>query len=327
MAKDITERTDSFTTRVKTELSGLKIKRFEDARALLCAFTLGIGALKFVPQKRSWGVRYSLKSRESMELCAKLCAQYYSLEYSISEVKHERLNANNIELIVYGEGMERFMQSVGMMSVNESGEREFTPAMPEDIASSDSQMRSFVRGLFLSCGMMSDPAKNYHIEFVVNRVFLADKAAEILAGCGIAPNRSKRKNNEVLYVKEGEKLEDLLAFIGASEAMMLVSNERIIKQANNTANRYVNCTTANVNKSYAAAHKQAEDIELVLKTLGAEALGEELMALAKARCENLYLSLADLADELGMGRSAVNYRLKKLEKMAADIKGKRTDTD
>lgn len=322
MAKTVSEKTDSFTTKVKAELSTLKIRRFEDARALLCAFTLCIGSLKFVPQKRSWGVHFSLKSREAIELCAKLCAQYYGLECSISEVRHERLSANNIELIVFGSGIEDFMKSVGMMSVDESGERDFTPSVPNDAAATETGMRAFVRGLFLACGMISDPAKAYHIEFVVNRAFLAQKADEILARCGIIPNRSKRKNSIVLYVKEGEKLEDMLAFIGASEAMMLVSNERIIKQANNTANRYVNCTTANMNRSYATARKQAEDIELVLKTLGAQALGEDLTVVAKARLENPDLSLTDLADELNMGRSAVNYRLKKLEKTAAEIRGR-----
>lgn len=322
MAKKVSEKTDSFTTKVKAELSTLKIRRFEDARALLCAFTLCIGSLKFVPQKRSWGVHFSLKSREAIELCAKLCAQYFSLECSISEVQHERLNANNIELIVFGEGIENFMQSVGMMSVDEHGERAFAPSVPKDAASTDTGRRAFIRGLFLACGMMSDPEKAYHIEFVINSGFLADEAAEILAQCGIAPNRSKRKNSIVLYVKEGEKLEDLLAFIGASEAMMLVSNERIIKQANNTANRYVNCANANMNRVCATAQKQAEDIELVLKTLGAEALGDELMLVAEARLENPELSLTDLADELNMGRSAVNYRLKKLQKTAEEIRGR-----
>lgn len=322
MLKNERERVDSFSSKIKTELSGLKIRRFEDVRSLLCAFTLCIGSLKFVPEKRSWGVHYSLKSRDAIELCAKLLTQHYGLECSISEVIHERLNANNCELIAYGSGTEDFMLSVGMMKLDENGEREFTPSMPDDAAVSDTQKRCFIRGLFLAGGMASNPAKAFHIEFVTSSAELAEYACGILASNGIAPNRSKRKNSTVLYIKEGEKLEDLLAYIGASEAMMLVSNERIIRQANNAANRYVNCATANANRIYATAHKQTEDIDLVLKTLGAEALDDELMTVAKARMENLELSLTELADELGMGRSAVNYRLKKLSKIAEEIRGR-----
>ncbi len=316
-----TEQKESFSTQVKTELSLLRIKRFEDARSLLCAFTLCIGTLRFVPQGRSWGVHYSLKSRQAIDLCAKLCRQYYELDCTLSEVKHERLNANNCELLVFGEKIDEFMRSVGLITVSEEGEKSFSPCVPCDVAVTDTQMRMFVRGLFLSCGMISDPEKAFHLEFVISKPELAQAAFDILSLHGIEPRESKRKNNTVLYVKEGEKLEDLLAFIGASEAMMRVSNERIIKQASNTANRYVNCMNANTNRATAAAQKQAEDIELVLKTCGAEALGDELLIVAKARMDNFELSLSELADELDMGRSAVNYRLKRLSKMADDIRG------
>lgn len=312
---------DSFSTRIKTELSALKIRRFDDARSLLCAFTLCIGSLKYVSEKKCWGVHYSLKSRAAIELCARLISQHYNLQCSISEVLHERLNANNCELIAFGNGTEEFMLSVGMMQLNENGEREFAPRVPADAALTDTQKRCFIRGLFLSCGMASAPEKAFHLEFVTANAELAEYAFGILASNGIAPNRSKRKNNVVLYVKEGEKLEDLLAYMGASDAMMLLSNERIIKQANNTANRYVNCMSANANRVTGTAKKQVNDIELVLRTLGAQALSDELMAVAKARCDNLELSLSELADELGVGRSAVNYRLKKLSALADDIRG------
>lgn len=322
MRKNVSEQADSFSSKVKTELSGLKIKRFEDARALLCAFTLGIGTLKFVPGKKSWGVHYSIKSRDAIELCAKLCAQYYALEFAVSEVKHERLNANNCELIVYGGGIDEFMCSVGMMSLDENGEKLFSPSVPLDAVRTDTQKRAFIRGLFLACGTVSDPEKAYHLEFVINNEALAEKAFEILYSYDIPPNRSKRRSSAVMYVKEGEKLEDLLAFIGASEGMMRVSQERIIKQAKNRANRYVNCTEANANRSADAARKQLENIELLLKTLGAEALGEELKVVALSRMNNPELSLSELADELEMGRSAVNYRLKKLERIAEEIRGR-----
>lgn len=316
----------SFSSRVKSELAGLKIRRREDARALLCAFTLCIGSLKYVPQKRCWGVHYSLKSRDAIELCAKLCAQYYALECSISEVVHERLNANNCELIVYGSGADDFLRSVGLLKVDADGEREYGTFLPEDAVLTDTQHRSFIRGMFLACGMAADPEKNYHIEFVTNNEALAGKTADILALYGIPINRSSRKNSIVLYVKEGEKLEDLLAFMGASEAMMHVSNERIIKQAKNRANRYVNCISANTNRATQSAQKQIADIEFVLKTLGVEALSEELRTVAEARLENVELTLSELADELNMGRSAVNYRLKKLQKLASDLRGKAQDT-
>lgn len=311
---------ESFSSSVKKELAELRIKRASDARALLSAFTLGIGSLKLVPEKRSWGVHYVIKSKEAVELAAKLASQYYGLECRLSEVRHERLNASYCELMVFGENTDRFMLETGIVSLDPDGERQFSPVIPEAAIKTETQQRMFLRGLFLACGMVSQPEKSYHAEFVVGSRALAEKAAQILASHGIEPKLTKRKQNTVVYIKDGEKLEDLLAYIGASGAMMEVSNERIVKQANNEANRSVNCITANIEKVTKTAQRQAEDIRLVLDTLGVDALPDSLRVVAEERMNNFELSLAELADELSLGKSAVNYRLKKLSELADEIR-------
>ena len=311
---------ESFSSSVKKELAELRIKRASDARALLSAFTLGIGSLKLVPEKRSWGVHYVIKSKEAVELAAKLASQYYGLECRLSEVRHERLNASYCELMVFGENTDRFMLETGIVSLDPDGERQFSPVIPEAAIKTETQQRMFLRGLFLACGMVSQPEKSYHAEFVVGSRALAEKAAQILASHGIEPKLTKRKQNTVVYIKDGEKLEDLLAYIGASGAMMEVSNERIVKQANNEANRSVNCITANIEKVTKTAQRQAEDIRLVLDTLGVDALPDSLRVVAEERMNNFELSLAELADELSIGKSAVNYRLKKLSELADEIR-------
>lgn len=311
---------ESFSSSVKKELAELRIKRATDARALLSAFTLGIGSLKLVPEKRSWGVHYVIKSKEAVELAAKLASQYYGLECRLSEVRHERLNASYCELMVFGENTDRFMLETGIVSLDPDGERQFSPVIPEAAIKTETQQRMFLRGLFLACGMVSQPEKSYHAEFVVGSRALAEKAAQILASHGIEPKLTKRKQNTVVYIKDGEKLEDLLAYIGASGAMMEVSNERIVKQANNEANRSVNCITANIEKVTKTAQRQAEDIRLVLDTLGVDALPDSLRVVAEERMNNFELSLAELADELSLGKSAVNYRLKKLSELADEIR-------
>ena len=315
------ELAGSFSSSVKTELAMQKIRRREDALALVSAFTLSIGSLTFVSDRRSWGIHYALTNRSAIELVSKLISRHYSLECRLSEVEHERLRAHCYELLAFGEGLDEFLMETGFMSVDEAGEKSFLPAVPETAIRTETQKRLFVRGLFLACGTVTQPEKGYHAELVLRHAALADRASELLSRQGIEPKRTQRRGSTVLYIKEGERLEDLLAYIGASEAMMVVSNERIVKQAKNKANRDVNCITANLTRSADTARKQAEDIELVLKTLGAEALGGELVAVASARLNGQELSLSELADELGFGRSAVNYRLKKLEKLAKEIRG------
>lgn len=311
---------ESFSSSIKKEISDLRIKRGSDARALLSAFTLGIGSLKLVPEKRCWGVHYVIKSRDAVELAAKLASQHYGLESRLTEVRHDRLNANYHELMLFGDNIDRFMLDTGLMSLDENGEKQFAAEVPVGALKTETQQRMFIRGLFLACGMVSKPVKSYHAEFVIGNEALASAAAKLLSNHGIEPKLTKRKQNFVVYIKEGEKLEDLLAYIGASAAMMEVSNERIFKQANNEANRGVNCIMANAEKVAKTSRRQAEDIALVLETLGYDALPESLRVVAEARMNNYELSLTELADELSLGKSAVNYRLKKLQSLADDIR-------
>ncbi len=311
---------ESFSSQIKSELAGLRIKRASDARALLSAFTLGIGSLKYVPEARSWGVHYVLKSKEAVELAAKLVTQHWDLTAKLSEVMHERLHARCCELMVYGEDTEKYMLDTGIMSLDAEGEPQFVPTVPVGAVKTETQMKLFMRGLFLACGMVSRPQKSYHAEFVTANEAVIPAAVKILSEHGIEPKLTKRKNNTVIYIKEGDKLEDLLAYIGASSAMMEVSNERILKQAKNEANRSVNCISANLERVAQTARHQAEDIRLVLDTIGIESLPDGLRDVAVERLNNYELSLAELADELGIGKSAVNYRLKKLSQMADDIR-------
>ena len=144
------EKKGSFSTEVKKELAELRIKRASDARALLSAFTLGIGSLKLVPERRSWGVHYVIKSKEAVELAAKLASQYYGLECRLTEVQHERLNASYCELMIFGEDIDRFLLETGIMSLDEDGEKHGTRTRV-DIQSYDmhDQSSSFFQ-LFLS---------------------------------------------------------------------------------------------------------------------------------------------------------------------------------
>lgn len=310
----------SFSSDVKQEIIGQRIKRESDARALLSAFTLSIGSLKLVPSMRCWGIYFVSESEASILYVAKLATQYYNLEFNISKVKHERLNAEYNELLLYGNEIEDFMLQMGFMTENSDGDRNYNPMVPKEEIITDIQKRSFVRGLFLACGTVSEPNKAYHAEFVLKNEGIVLYAIELLSKFGIAAKHTKRKTSEIVYIKDGEQLEDLLALLGASTAMMEVANTRIRKQASNEANRSVNCINANLDRVSRASIKQTEDIRLVINTLGYDGISNQLKLVAEARLNNYELSLSELAEEMGLGKSAVNYRLKKLSDMAENIR-------
>ena len=66
----------------------------------------------------------------------------------------------------------------------------------------------------------------------------------------------QRKKAYVIYLKEGSQIVDILNVMEAHVALMELENVRILKEMRNTVNRKVNCETANINKTVAAAVKQ-----------------------------------------------------------------------
>ena len=298
----------SFSAGVKKEISEQKIKRKADAHALLSAFTLSIGALKLMPAMRRWGVHYVLESEAALSLVSNLAAQYFGLESQLNRVKHERLNAEYCELLLYGNGIGDFLTATGLVSYNAEGEKSYEPHVPRKAIETEMQRRAFIRGLFLACGSVSEPKKAYHCELVFKNAELAMFSKRMISDFGICTKYTERKGSIVLYIKESETLSDFLALAGASDAVMVLNEQRIVRQLNNTVNRGVNCINANIEKATRTAMKQAEDIRLVLSVVN-----------------NFEMSLSELAEEIGIGRSAANYRLRKLCEMAEDIRTKMPD--
>ena len=69
---------------------------------------------------------------------------------------------------------------------------------------------------------MTDPSKEYNLEFLCARHNLAKDLEAILAEHEFRPHRTLRKGLNVVYVKASEQLEDLLTFMGAGNAACLL---------------------------------------------------------------------------------------------------------
>lgn len=312
----------SFSSNIKQEITENRIRRQGDAAAMLSAFTLSIGSLSYAAKLRRWGIHFVSECEQAVLFIAKLAYRYFGVEFAITRVEHERLNAVYHELLLYGSELQGFLLATGFMSLDEKGEAQYEMRIPAERIVTDTQKKAFLRGLFLACGTASEPAKAYHAEFVLKSRELCDYASELLLGFGIACKTARRKSSEILYIKAGESVEDLLALLGASSAMMEVADTRILKQANNEANRGVNCINANLDRAARTALRQAEDIRLVISVMGFNNLPESLRAVAEVRLNNYEMTLSEIAEELGIGKSAVNYRFQKLSRIADEIRQK-----
>lgn len=184
---------------------------------------------------------------------------------------------------------------------------------------------AFLRGVFISCGSVTDPNKEYHLEIVLPE---SERSAALLEfiiehGMAMKETRRGRAKRSVIYAKESELIEDFLTYIGAANHSMEIMQVKIVKDFRNRVNRSVNCESANLDKTVAASNRSADDIRLIFDTLGEGSLSPELLQTARLRLENPELSLSELCEMFPapITRSGLNHRLKKLSKMADEIRG------
>ena len=193
-------------------------------------------------------------------------------------------------------------------------------------------MRSFVKGVFLGCASanivikdMNDLKKHtggYHLEFVFSSMTLAGDFAHILSEYQIHAKVMQRKKVFVTYIKEAELVSDVLALVGANNAVLTLQNEFAVREVRNNLNRQLNCMNSNIEKMVEASLKQIEAIEYIRDTVGLETLPAtlyELCLLRLANPEENYENLSKLMTE-PLTKSGVNHRLRKILKIADKLK-------
>jgi len=192
----------------------------------------------------------------------------------------------------------------------------------DEFINNDCCRKSYLRGLFLAAGSISDPESDYHLEIVVDYEEYAERLIELFAAFDIVINSRVRGEKHSLYLKNIEDILKVLSIIGAHSALLEVENLRVYKEIRNEVNRRVNCETANLNKTVEAAQEQLEAIELIDRFKGLEKLTPGLEEIAKLRRENPYSSMRELGDMLSptLSKSGVNHRLRRIKKEAEQIK-------
>lgn len=184
--------------------------------------------------------------------------------------------------------------------------------------------RAYIRGSFLCVGYVCAPEKNYHLEFICSTYNQAESLKNIINFFNIDAKAIEKKEHFIVYIKEAEQIVELLNIIEAHKALLELENIRIFKDVRNNVNRIVNCETANLNKIVSTGIKQKENIEFIKETVGLDSLPKPLQEIAILRLENPDMSLQELSQMTDpiISKSGVNHRLKKINIIAENLRGK-----
>ena len=183
-------------------------------------------------------------------------------------------------------------------------------------------LRAIVRGAFLGSGSINNPERKYHMEIVLLNNENMNLLKEILYKLDINVKILDSQGRYSLYLKDGEEISNILALIGASNAVLKFEDIRVQREMRGKVNRIVNCETANLNKTINASIEQISAIEIIKKSGNFNKLDEGLKEIAILRLENPNMSLVELGKKMKnpIGKSGVNYRLKKIMEIAENYK-------
>lgn len=190
--------------------------------------------------------------------------------------------------------------------------------------SDESLFVPFLRGVFLSCGSVTDPQKGYHLELSVRHKTLADNLILLINEIdvfSVSPKLISRKGGYVVYLKGNDSICDFLGYIGAGNSVMKMIEASAYKEVINRINRQHNSELANIRKISDASARQIRAIKKIINKSGVKSLPPELKELALLRLENPEMSLKELGDSLSnpISRSGVNHRIERLLKIADSI--------
>ncbi len=236
-------------------------------------------------------------------------------EYNINRFS-KLLNNLNINFKIEIEG-KSFIILIKVKDIDIVNIKEDNIYIIEDDIKED-ELKAVIRGCFLGAGSINNPENKYHLEIAFSNKENMQYICNICKKFNVNFKILDTNNKFSLYLKEGEEISKLLALIGANSAILKFEDIRITREMRGKVNRLVNCKTANLNKTLNASVEQIDAIKKLQQNKKFNKLDNNLKEIAIVRLENPDMPLSELGKllKVPVGKSGVNYRLKKLIEIA-----------
>ncbi|MBR2931008.1 MAG: DNA-binding protein WhiA [Clostridia bacterium] len=178
---------------------------------------------------------------------------------------------------------------------------------------------AFFRGVFLASGRMTDPSKQYRLEFHV-KCDIA-RFTEMLEENGLSPLVSEKPKETLVYFRNSGYIEDFFALAGMNSTIFALMNSKIQGEIRNNVNRVANCETSNINKAVSASAQQISLIQELIDRDLISQLPDELKKTALLRLEHSDLSLSQLAAMItpSITKPGLSHRLRRITELAKEL--------
>lgn len=307
----------SFASDVKKELTMLEITKATNAKAELSALIRMNGALGL--SNMQWTLSVQTENAATARRILSLLQKFYDVVAEISVRRQMKLKKNNLYVVHINQDVNALLND---LHIFENGE--ITTTVDVSWLADEGMIRSYLRGAFLAAGSVNNPeTSRYHLEIYSLYEEQAQQIAELIDVFKLRPKIVERRSGYIVYLKEADKIVDLLNLMGATMAMLKFEDIRVMRDMRNSVNRLVNAENANIDKTVSASQKQVQDIEFLDEELGLDRLPPKLREIAEIRLDHRDDPLSELGQYVQSGtitKSGVNHRLRKLSVLAETLR-------
>lgn len=310
----------SFASEVRKELARSATENENYIRSEIAAALLSLNAVSFRGKNR-FSVSFTVDSASIVRYFFSQIKKQYGIICSIHTTRSTQLNHRlRYRLIVPDDDCYSLLYRLDMLDKNSLFG--FRTEPNRAVLAGEGCCEAFLRGAFMVCGSITNPEKSYHMEFAPVSEAVAANIMKILRNFEFDVKMTCRKSQYVVYLKESERIVDLLTRIGAHKATLEMENVRVQKQVLNLVNRQMNCDANNIKRTMDTSEAQIRDIEYIEDQIGLDKLPKSLRDMAIVRKNNPATSLAGLGDMLEppIGKSGVNNRLRRLTAIAEQLR-------
>ncbi len=314
----------SFTEKVKKEI----VKKGVKSKCCKLAFLAGVirGSGSLYLQDGKYGIEFKVDSEEVLQVVSEYLITLF--DYEVREVsfgQDKRHNKDKIKINVFGDKAIEVLNAIGVLKESDN-EYEILLNMFTPFSDKECCLKSFFKGLFLSVGNCIIPSdrksqsSGYHAEMVFSHSAPAYETLSMLGKTGVQSKITRRKDAYIVYIKSAEQIKNLLAYLGCALSVFEITDLMIKREITNNSNRQKNCDLGNLSRQITASSEQIEAINKIINSDLFESLKKPLKEVAQVRIANPEDSSVELAEKLGITKSCLIHRLRKLITIASEIR-------
>lgn len=313
----------NFTEEIKNEITSAPIANDCCKLALVSAFIRTSGSV--ISRGGNFGFEIITENESTAEFISDILETAFGLHLNVAGAKFDVMSGRDkLTFECLGDDARKLLLSCGIITETPDGVY-LNLGIDETPLAKECCRAAYVKGAFLGGGSCTLPEEGvysrtgYHLEIVFSNKIAASDFCGLLCDFEILAKLVSRKDSAVVYVKSNEVISDFLNLISANSCLEKLNKIVELKDRTNNANRVNNCSVSNIDKTVTASVNQVRAIEIIADTVGLQSLDKMLFDVAEARLADKNASMQELAVRLGISKSCINHRMRKIIELSKSL--------